>query len=344
MNSTRLLTWFSDDVENERETNILSQGRQFDDEEDNAYVIDGDYTKNLLYKAKGFYKELNNSSKVYIVMLDKISNGRISIKYFYQGLQKDFYENMDNWYETFSWYFYDKTLDRYTLQSPNLYRIVDTVYGIELNGRVAMMDNKSKVKENLLTSLIPCVIEGKKIPMGMVKQAFENIKNRQRYKKSWVTVMNMSCAVLRKYNLDYKDKEVTDMLDLEKTDRNYVYGRILAVLEYLEERSLGDNNINRLTNVDRLWNSYINSPGKTLKVLMDKGKPYWNRLKKNNPGLFVNKQKELQDCIDLLAKSGEENKNKPLNEEFVFGYYAQKKDFFTKKDRRREEENDNIEQ
>ncbi|WP_101772269.1 type I-C CRISPR-associated protein Cas8c/Csd1 [Peptostreptococcus faecalis] len=329
--SSRLLTWFSNDVGNTRETNILSENFSFSktesDEEHVTNVLDGDHTKNLLSKSKGFYKDLNNNDSVYIAILDKVSNGRLSIKYFYQGMQIEFYKNIDEWYRSFSWYFYDKNAEKEVFKSPNLYNLVDIVYGIESSGRVVMLDNKAKLKENLIASLIPCVVEGKKIPMGMVKQSFQNIRNRQKYKKTWSTVVSMSCAVLRKYNLDYKKREVTTLLDLEKTDRSYLYGRILAILEYMEEKSLGDSNISRLTNIDKLWNSYINAPAKTLKILMEKERPYWNRLKKNSTGIYINMQKEIQNCVDLLSKSDDENKNKPLDEEFIFGYYAQKKRF-----------------
>ena len=85
MDGGKLLTWFSNDIYNNRKTNPLkpmSSLINLIEEEESDFVLEGEFTKKLLNKAKGLYQNLNGKEKVYLLMLDKISNGRISIKYF----------------------------------------------------------------------------------------------------------------------------------------------------------------------------------------------------------------------------------------------------------------------
>lgn len=338
-----LLTWFSDDIPNERKTNVLNPEDSliniFQPTSKPGYITGGKTTSSILSKAKGFDVKANLNAKVYLMILDKASNGRISIKYFRESPQSQFYEYMEKWYESFQWLFYDKETEGLRLKSPSLPQTIDTVFGYEQeNGFVSIADSKNKFKENWLTNLIPCVIEGKKIPLGIVQKSIENIRNRQRYNKSWESVLAISCAVIRKYYLDYKGERKNEMLDTSSQNRSYLYGRVLALLEYLEQQSLkdqmrGEQKSIRQTNAERYWNNYLRTPAKTLNFLIQRGRPYWDRVKKNKPQFYHIAQKELDECINLLGEIEQgKNKNRPLDEEFVFGYYAQRRALYQSKE------------
>lgn len=346
-----LLTWFSDDISNQRQTDVTNPGLFFGNltlsDDDIDYIVGGAATQSILQKAVGFDKRINRDAKVYLMILDKASNGRISIKYFRESSQGQFYDHMMKWYDSFQWYFYDSKSKKHTLQSPSLIRTVETVFGFEQDtGFVAIADSKNKFKENWLTHLIPCVTEGKRIPLGLVQQAIENIRNRQRYDKSWGTVVAVSAAVLKKYFLDYKSREVNAMLDVTNVDRSYLYGRVLALLEYLEQQSLRaqrgeDSKAIRQTNAERFWNNYLQAPAKTMNFLIQRGRPYWERVRKNSPQYFIRAHQELEACINQIGEvEGEKNKNRPLDEEFIFGYYAQRRALYqSKEDKAHEQTN-----
>lgn len=344
-----LLTWFSDDVLNERKTDILqpesSLTNFFQPLNDLGYIAGGETTKNIQTRFKGFDVKTNPNAKVYLMILDKASNGRISIKYFRESPQSQFYENMEKWYDDFQWLFYDKEAKGMKHRSPSLPQTIETVFGYEQDsGFVSISDSKNKFKENWLTNLIPCVIEGKNIPLGLVQRSIENIRNRQRYSKSWEGVLAVSCAVISKYYMDYNGERKNEMLDTSNQNRSYLYGRVLALLEYLEQQSLRDQMGSeqksiRQTNAERHWNNYLRTPAKTLNFLIQRGRPYWDRVKKNKPKFYVIAQKELDECINLLGEiEAGKNKNRPLDEEFIFGYYAQRRALYQSKEDKQQNE------
>ena len=174
----------------------------------------------------------------------------------------------------------------------------------------------------MIESLITTMIDGKRIPLNIVKKMYFNVSNRQRYDKTWSSVIEMACSIFKKYNIDYKNKEVSeDMFD--NKDRDFLYGRLLAVFEKVEEATFGDEK--RTTNAQKLWSSFVNNPGKTMNILVDKLQPYKRKLESSKRGLFIMLEKIIQEItINLMATEDfENNKNKKLNENFIFGYYYQ---------------------
>ncbi|MDO5688663.1 MAG: type I-C CRISPR-associated protein Cas8c/Csd1 [Tissierellia bacterium] len=340
-----LSIWFSDDVSNDRETSIIQTAAlsplDYDPNEDTVFTINGSDTKNLLLSAIGFNRKIDPNAKVYVMILDKVSNGRISIKYFFELSQNDFYSNLEHWYRTFNWFFYERSTRQFTRQSPDLFRLFDLLYGIEYTSddgraRTQIPDSKNKYKETLMTRVIPCIIDRKRIPIGMVKRANDNIRMRQKYSKTWESVMSISCAVLNKHRIDTNKVRMEDtLIAFDQQTRSYLYGRVLAVLEYLEKNAMGDSTSVRITNAERFWNNYTASPARTLHLLQNRLQPYIKKLKKDPKqfGNTISKQNIIQDCVNRIAEIENANdiNNKPVNEEFIFGYYAQRKQLYTKK-------------
>jgi CRISPR-associated protein Csd1 len=88
------------------------------------------------------------------------------------------------------------------------------------------------------------------------------------------------------------------MLNEENNTRDYLYGRLLAVLDYAEERSLweqqksketsleNDKDKIRITNAKRYMRQFTLKPYSTWQMLLLRyNEAYMPRLKKNNPGL-----------------------------------------------------------
>jgi CRISPR-associated protein Csd1 len=192
--------------------------------------------------------------------------------------------------------------------------------------------------------LIPCIIDGKKIPLDLVNRMFNNLCKRSSYGKTWSSIVQVGCSLLKKYKLDYKLKdEVKEMLEENNKDRSYLYGRLLAIYEKLEADTLysGTNEVgNRSTNAERLWTAYTKTPARTLMILEEKIRPYKERLQKGKPSSYIYYERLIGKIINDL--SGNENfdneKNNPLNEDFVFGYYAQKQDLYKKKSEDKKDE------
>ena len=128
------------------------------------------------------------------------------------------------------------------------------------------------------------------------------------------------------------------MLDDNNKDLSYLYGRLLAVYEKLETDVLyagskDKDSGNRSTNAERLWTVYTKTPARTLMILEEKVRPYKERLQKSKPSSYIYYERLISSIINNLYENEnfEDQKNKPLSEDFIFGYYSQKQDFYKKK-------------
>jgi CRISPR-associated protein Csd1 len=76
-------------------------------------------------------------------------------------------------------------------------------------------------------------------------------------------ILSTACALITKYHNDRaKGVSINMALDYENTDRSYLFGRLLAVLEKAE-RSTFTREETREPNAIRLQSAYVNHPMST---------------------------------------------------------------------------------
>lgn len=166
----------------------------------------------------------------------------------------------------------------------------------------------------------------------------QNIRNRVKYQDTWMTVSYTALCVLSDGR-----KEDFNMRPIEKQNVDYLYGRLLAIYERTEaavfdnreeknEKQSGEGI--RVTNAEKFWNSFTNKPGKMAEVLENKTKVYEMKLKVSKPGLYVIFNQEKREIINKIGEF--DNIDKPLGYEFIFGYYAELKQLFAKKEDKNE--------
>lgn len=338
-----LINWFSGNISNDENIDILDE-----------YEINTP-TKIASAFVLGEADRLNENNQYYVLILDKISNGRISIKYF-RGLGKsDLYERVKHWYETISWNAYSYYKKEFIEKTFPLYRLAELTYGTEREekGKDRKIKCDDKLKKVTIERLLPCIIDRKPFPRDIQRRMVENATRRMSYKNksNWNDILEAACALIKKCNADYGDenkKEVSTMLDKENTDRSYLYGRLLAIGEKVEKDTYekrhaeaeiqdiakeqdknetnGDNGNKRLTNAERLWTVYTRRPATTWMLLEEKLMPYYAKLAKTNKGSYYRMLvSEIMNNLEPMADN-----NKKLSENFVLGYYHQRKDLYTK--------------
>lgn len=316
-----LINWFSDDIGNEENLNILDE-----------YDINTS-TKIASNFVLGESNQLCENNQYYVLILDKISNGRISVKYFRELSKSDLYERVTYWYQTMSWSAYSYEVKGFIEKAFPLYRLTELTYGTENSGKMIC---NSKLKKSTIERLLHCIIDQKPFPRDIKRKMVENASHRMSYKNNWNNILSAACAVIKKCNADYGNpnhKEVSIMLDKQNLDRSYLYGRLLAVAEKVERDTYGDNE-SRLTNAERLWSVFTRRPATTWMLLEEKLMPYYGKLSKTKKGGYYKKLvSEIMNELEPMADN-----NKKLNENFVLGYYHQRKDFYTKKEIQTNEE------
>lgn len=327
-----LINWFSDDLINESQltvTNPVTSLFNYEDDANNKTEFtvsqkDNDISNSFIRGVKKF----SDASSYYAAILNKTNDGRIALKYFRQLQASQLLKNLEQWQACYSWERRrkDGTYNDYT---PSLMQIILAAYGVDRE-RFIELDNdhfKSEQFQKLLTNLI----DGKPLPSSIVKKLEENIKQRQKYSKHWYQVQQVSLGILHKQN----GEELSPMLDHTNQNRSYLFGRLLAIFELIEtlRYKLDNSDSGRITNAERYWTAYTGQPTKLMMLLENKIKPYEETLKLNSRGPWSKLNKEKEEIMQLLTPLLEtESMEKPLDYQFIFGYYAEKKFYYTKQE------------
>ena len=336
--SQYLINWFSDDLANESQLDIVKPefNELFEDSEDErdslVFIKPNKENKKIGSSFIKGQKLFSNDAMYNIAILNKTSNGRIALKYFRQVQVSQLLKNLETWQENYSWEAKTK-IGNYNLKTPSFNEIINAAYGVDRE-RYLELDNDS-FRSDQYQQLVTALIDGRSIPNTIVKKLEDNIKQRQKYSKHWYQVQQVSLAVLQKQY----GREFTPMLDHQETDRSYLFGRLLAIYELFETQgyALDGSSQERITNAERYWNAYTGQPAKMMNHLENKIKPYEEVLKLNRPGIWHKLERERKEIIQLLTPLyAKKEFTQPLDYKFIFGYYAEKQFYYTKQTKENE--------
>ena len=134
-------------------------------------------------------------------------------------------------------------------------------------------------------------------------------------------LIRAACAAVRKYRIDI-GKEVTDMdLDENLRDRSYLFGRLLAVADHVEGRILYKKEEDRDTTAMRLQSAFVQVPFSTWGTIHKNLGNYLSQLKPKSRTFY----KDLIGKIEKLFETNDmTERNMPLDEMYLLGYYAQR--------------------
>ncbi len=280
----------------------------------------------LRNKITGYGADLGSAKSIQIIAMDSASKGRLAITYYQERDVSDYLDRINKWHEECAWIhkyrFQDiqddtgKTKRRYFIfvGAPAPIDIAEAAYGKNAD---------DKLKKATVLRLLPCIIDGQPIPRDLVESVVRHASNRigmkdpkDKNEKEWNKTLGIACALFRKHNR----KENYDMaLDLNRKIRDYLYGRLLALAESLEEWALNKAGEDRPTNAARLMQRFSERPYSTWRTIELALTPYKARL--------GGKSKKRQRMIDEVVASFSENdfiSDRRLSGEFLLGYHCQR--------------------
>ena len=348
---TYVLSWFSDDIQNKTEMDVTkkleesledsnkagSQNSQLfmlseDDlkeiSKENSMTIGDKTSEDIVRSFTSGRIRFNEDSKYYIAIIDKVSNGRVALKYFKEMDSSILKENLVKWQGKYNWPRYTKEIGRH-LYTPSPFALIQTAYGVEREKGLEV--SKKSFSTDQYKNIIMAIVEGRDMPQNIIRDMELNIRNRLSYDKSWQQVKLCALAIL-------KDKEgiKSNMLDRKETDRSYLFGRLLALYERLEKLTYDMDN-ERVTNAEKLWTSYVNKPVTMNLRLRNLIRPYEDKLLNNESkrGIYFKIKRDIGEVTNLISENYDyklKETNRPLGSGFIFGYEAQMADLFTKKE------------
>jgi CRISPR-associated protein Csd1 len=314
-----------------------TQDSIFGEEEIHTISTEKEFAKRLSSAIAGYGCDLDTKAEIVIMGLDAATTGRLSITYYRELDGSDFLNRIKHWHSTCLWkHSYKRVKDGVDekgkpkfkvisfIGAPSPKDIIFTIYGDKVS---------DTLKKSTIERLLSCIIDGAKLPYDIVNSALNRASNPVTMEKwEWEKVLSITCALVRKYYYD-KFKEVWEMsLDENQMDRSYIFGRLLAIAQRIEEYAISTTGENRDTNAERLMHQFKLHPYKTWGVITDKLKPYMARL-----GLKGRNLTELMTRVNSMLSFEDFTSQKKLDDSYILGYYCQRQIFVDEKNRRIEE-------
>lgn len=274
---------------------------------------------------KGIYTEINPNLKAMIMVLDAATTGRLSMNLYEELELTEFYENLEKWHCNTAWIRFHGKTKKNEMDSFSLYEIVDYAYGTEQEDFIKC---KPELRSKNILRLIPCVIEGRNVPYDIVMSLFHKACTPVAYKKqyNWRKVLEAACGLIRKKIIEEKG-EYQVALDKTCKERDYLYGRLLAIAEVAEASTYDKKEDERLTNASRYFEAFSNRPYQTWEVIHERLRPYLNKMGIGKKTYYERLIAEVKDMFD--TKEFQDNsKLKPL---FLLAYYCQLSDLYKRK-------------
>jgi len=190
-----------------------------------------------------------------------------------------------------------------------------------------------KLKKATVERLLPCIIDGARLPYDLVNSSVNRVSNPISMEHwEWEKALTITCALIRKYRYDKFKEEWAMALDENQEDRSYIFGRLLAIAQQIEEYALYTAGEKRNTNAERLMHQFKIHPYKTWGIITDKLKPYMARLGSRGTSLT-----ELMTKVNAMLPYAEFTSLMKLEDSYILGYYCQRQVFIDEKKQRIEE-------
>lgn len=128
-------------------------------------------------------------------------------------------------------------------------------------------------------------------------------------------------------------------LETDRTSRDYLYGRLLAVAEHIEDRALyvaGGEEKKRMANAANLMQRFADRPYSTWRTIELLLVPYKTRLRAKRPTVLNEMEKHLDEIV-CSFKADEFTDERRLSGEFLLGYHCQRKSLWNEASRKRGE-------
>jgi len=325
---------------------------------DHSSDLGESYALKLRNRMAGYQAKLEPHEQIIIMGLDSTSDGRISIIYYREFSNEKFLEKLEKWHSDFAWYQYSQLKKRdddlkksskpkfgWIPCSPIPKDIALIAYGrLDDNGNLTFGDKKKKlnIKKKVVESLIPCIFEDQQISINLVQACFRNVikrsfdnnplsQNSESKQKqiAWHKSLGIACALHRGYcqrQPDINYQRYAMSLEENRNTRDYLFGRLLAVAERIEDAVLRDEDKNRITKAMLYMPRFSERPCETWQIIFKELQPYLQRLKTGSdwrPGFLANRLSELDEIFALFVND-DFTRPGALSCEFLLGYHCQR--------------------
>jgi len=292
-----------------------------------------------LRKAMAGYKaDLKDTDAIAVMALDAASPGRLSVTFYREQMLEQYLGHLEQWQEHCAWPLPVRLPEEQTGKGKKQKRTVYAAYA-PLPETIARVAYGRRVDDTLrkatVERLLPCIVDGAHLPRDLVEGCVRRACNRAALEDwEWPEVLGVACAMYKGYRaINYHEKRFDMALDKNIGSRDYLYGRLLAVAEYIERTALQQAGEKRATNAERLMQRFADHPYATWRQLELQLAPYMQRLQNSSSaGLLGRAKNILREIFDKFSPEAFQSPAK-LSGEFLLGYHCQMSAFYTKSEK-----------
>lgn len=273
------------------------------------------YQKQLREALSGWKEDLPQSAGVVIAAFDAATTGRLAVTYYNELLASDFLDRLHDWEASCCW-----EDGPYGIQSPSPFQIVSWAFGTPRNGKAEMDD---RILSQQMQRLVACRVDKAPFPLDIERALAEKASHLLLYEgENRQKLLFTACAAIRKYHCDHLKEEWDMALDKNCSDRSYLFGRLLAIADAIENNTYTDED-RRETNAIRMQKAFTLRPMTTWSALWDKLRPYNKHLAQSKPGLYRYYHSVIDDILNRLSPF-DPTLNQKLNDIYLLGYSHQR--------------------
>ncbi|KNZ34028.1 MAG: hypothetical protein AD742_00880 [Methylibium sp. NZG] len=303
---------------------------------DDAVTSAGDfgqaYALRLKRAMRGYRQDLSGSDDIVVMGLDSATTGRLAITLYRELTGSEFLHRIETWHLRCAW-----PQDYGSVpKAKRRISFVGAPSPIDIAraalGRAANTESGKKLVKTMVERLLPCIIDGLEsypipadIANGVVRQTCNRLgyerEPQRRNEDAWRKNLGIACAVFRGLHFQ-EDYQMA--LEEDRNTRDYLFGRLLAIAERIEDRALRIADEKRDTNAAKLMQRFSERPAQTWLTLWRSLPPYESRLKAKYPKTLAY-LKGLLDDVTSSFDPGEFMADRPLTGEFLLGYHCQRR-------------------
>ena len=271
----------------------------------------------------GYEKTLQQHAATAVVALDAATTGRLSITFYRELGRNEYIESIAEWHASCKWnqQFWNNENKQfiYYTGAPSADRIIEAVYG---KPRGNNDESYKKIKKAARERLLRCVFDRAFLPSDYVAAAVHRSSNplavtvKGKFDRNGFNqLLSTTCALIRKNHQQHTKEEYKLSIELERTDRDYLYGRLLGAADKLESRALKDKD--RVTAAVRYMQAFAQRPFRAWQTIHSCLNPYIQTFRND----FA--YNEIQAIMQLF-KASDYEVDTPLSGSYLIGYYHER--------------------
>ena len=263
-------------------------------------------------------------SQVNVMVLDAATTGRLAICYYDEMAGEDFLERIEKWHTVGRWR--QRDCDKAAKDAKKGKSWYPAYYGVPSPKKLIAAYRGEKISNSQLDMemhrIFFSIVQGVPLPIDMERMAFQRVIRRAVCDPlpEWEhLLLEPACSIICK-RLNQRREEYTVALDKEKTERSYLFGRLLAAADQMERATFKEEEKgSRTTNAMRYMNRFVSRPSSTWQDLQMKLLPYQQKREK-----YGGKERRLID--EILHTFADEDfcSDAPLGVEFLLGLSCQR--------------------